>query len=119
MEENYEAWYEEFDSLATDEKRELLNAYYDKHETLDKLYKFDDCGLEDLLGTLCNPVDIICMTYHGDIDITDDYIRFSRNGYSLETLSRSEVEREADEYAKGIFNEVNWHDKIELPINVE
>jgi hypothetical protein len=118
MDKLYELWYEEFDALSTSEKLELLNKYYANHnEGLDVIYKFDDNGLEDLLGGTRDYFDIIRMTYYGTVNMNHDYIRFMRNGGAFETLSRGDVEREADENAKGIYEEVNWHELIDLPID--
>lgn len=117
MDKLFELWYEEFDLLLTSEKLELLNEYYANHnEGLDVIYKFDDDGLEQLLGGGRDYFDIIRMTYYGTVDMNHDYIRFSRS-CSFETLSRGDVEREADENAKGIYDEVNWHKLIDLPID--
>jgi hypothetical protein len=119
MDKNYELWYEEFDSLTTDEKVELLNKYHSKHYEDDRIYPFDEFGLEDLLGGRPDPLSVIQKACCGNIkSMGDEYIRFTRSG-NLESLSKGEVEEEADKCSKGIYEEVDWSELITMPDDEE
>jgi hypothetical protein len=114
MDEKYEMWLELFDELSTDEKRQLLNKYYKEHSSTedDVIYPFNSDGLEMLGCSTMDALDIIIKTYKGDVTLTDEYIRFNRSA-QFESLSRLEVESEAQTYANNIFSEVDWTDFID------
>jgi hypothetical protein len=113
MNENYKAWREEFDILSRDQQIELLNRYYDLHSSLrdDKIYPFNDFGIEMTIGSMISPLEAILMACRNQINADDDYIRLSRDG-NLESLSDFAVDDEIAQYAKCIYEEAKWDDII-------
>jgi hypothetical protein len=113
MNENYKAWREEFDELERDQQIELLNRFYDTESSLrdDKIYPFNDYGIEMTIGNDISPFDAIVKAFYGGVQMVDDYIRLSRNN-NLESLSISEVDSEIRAYARCIFEDAKWDDII-------
>jgi hypothetical protein len=113
----YEEFCEKFAECSTEEKIAMLQEYYENNHPDDMWYDFDEEFFE--MAFRKKPYEAARATYFGNIrSWRDEYIRFDRCG-NLESAHTYDVEQEADDCRREIYEEDCWHDYIELEADEE